>query len=102
MVPLYKKTEIVGLVTYNQNLDEYHKHDYYTGKVGNHTGIYRTRDGEFYICHGFAYEDKEDYAEIIPKNQARQIAIKYHMDRELYEKIFKEPYPKLDTEEGDE
>ena len=92
LVPLYEKTEIIGVVNFTNNLDKKHKHSFYT-TLGHHLGIGVTKDNKYYVCYGSEFENEPDYAKVITKNYAARLIIQNNPNEDLYLKIIGEPMP---------
>jgi hypothetical protein len=103
-VPLYDSSEdnpdrsCIGRVTYTSNLDYWDGNNYTCGSTGHHLGVGKTRNGRYFLVHGTQWQGERDYAEIVTEAEAKS-AVMARDDDALYQKLFGENIPDLDSQE---
>ena len=79
MVNIYNDDgDVIGTVSYNDNLDIWNGRNWQNGGTGLHLGITKVSDGSYVLIHGSDWEGSMDYAEIISDKRAFQMIIKYN------------------------
>lgn len=96
MVTLMQGDKAHGRVHYTNNLDSWDGHDFSAGGMGSHLGIGKTKTGLIYAVHGSNWEGGKDWAEVIDREDAKQLLLTHDADPELYLEIMGEPIPILD------
>lgn len=92
-VRCYENDKVIGLVAYTSNMDYWDGHNWTCGSSGRHLGIGKTKDGRYYVCYGTQWQGERDHAEIITKEEARQLCLEHNPDK--YEVLFGEEPPML-------
>lgn len=90
MVNIYNSSnKVIGTVKYNNNLDTWNGGNYQNRGVGRHLGITKVSNGRYCLIFGTDWEGENDYAHLIPDEQAFQLIMKYNQDL-LDKDLFKE------------
>lgn len=92
MVIVCKNEKIIGVVDYTNNLDVWDGSNWQNGGTGKHLGIsvmQNKKERIYVLIHGSDFVGSQDYAEIIDKERAFYLIMKYNPDL-LNEERFKE------------
>jgi len=102
-IPLYEQSNndgetgrCIGRVTSTHNLDQWNGSNHQYGGTGHHSGVGKTRAGQFFQVHTSQWQGaRPDYAEIISEAEAKNLVMSVN-DADLYQELFGEPVPDLD------
>jgi len=80
-------TKVVAYTKYTNNLDHWDGRNWTCGNVGEHLGIRKSKKkGRYIIIHGTQWQGREDYAEYINEEKAKEILLTHNP--KLYEDWF--------------
>ena len=94
-IPLYDDAKCIGRVTYTDNLDQWDGHNFTSGSTGRHSGIGKTRSGQYFRVDGTQWQGERDAAVIISREEAQQLVLSADKP-DLYLQLFGEDAPVLD------
>lgn len=67
--------QVIGRVTYSENLDRWTGSNWENGGTGRHKGLARLKDDSYVVIHGTNWQGETDTAHIVTAQEAAELIV---------------------------